>query len=218
MKLLLIVLLPISALCQVNDTSTFLMNGFLCRNTFSAIHDTLYIIEGIPQNKKPSEDILKNAKTICWIAPVDASAIYGYKGSLGAFLISFKAQRCPNSKEAGHKVWKHWLWPFSGTEKVDRDMTGHQYRMQRRASKTIALYNYNLKLRGVVLYVINGKIKLRNPIINPLVIINPADIEQIEIMKESEAFKKFGKSGENGAILIETKNKEYYCKRLRASQ
>lgn len=56
----------------------------------------------------------------------------------------------------------------------------------------------------------NGSSPLSDEPINPLTLINPADIESIDVLKDASATAIYGSRGANGVIVITTKNKGKY--------
>lgn len=53
-----------------------------------------------------------------------------------------------------------------------------------------------------------GTTAFSNEVANPLNIINPADIQSIDVLKDASATAIYGSRGANGVIIITTKNKE----------
>ncbi|UKM63851.1 TonB-dependent receptor [Flavobacteriaceae bacterium GSB9] len=58
--------------------------------------------------------------------------------------------------------------------------------------------------------VTSGSSPLSEEAINPLSLINPADIESIDVLKDASATAIYGSRGANGVIVITTKNKGKY--------
>lgn len=56
----------------------------------------------------------------------------------------------------------------------------------------------------------DGSSPLSEEAINPLALINPADIESIDVLKDASATAIYGSRGANGVIVITTKNKGKY--------
>ncbi|HEX9826159.1 MAG TPA: TonB-dependent receptor [Flavobacteriaceae bacterium] len=57
----------------------------------------------------------------------------------------------------------------------------------------------------------SGSSPLSEEAINPLSLINPADIESIDVLKDASATAIYGSRGANGVIVITTKNKGKYA-------
>lgn len=105
------------------DTS---ISATLVNKIRSHTDKVLYIVNGVLQSTDPFPGINpSNIKSVEAIEGADASAIYGNRAANGAILVKIYTP---------HKIWKYWLWPALVT--VDGQMSGHQYRQQRRANYT----------------------------------------------------------------------------------
>lgn len=94
-----------------------------------------------------------------------------------------------------HKKWSHFLWP---NHLYWTHETGHQMRVRlRKQNKFVHAFNRSPK----PLYIVDGKIYRKNPFTN----INSKNVKNIDVLRDEEAMKKYGKRAANGAIIITTR-------------